>query len=242
MNSPAVLITCEHGGNSIPPKYAVHFRSAKKDLESHRGYDRGALEIAKTIAATLGAPLIAAHVSRLLVELNRSPHHPRLFSRYSRQLNREAKQGILDEYYYPYRRRVEDQISSMISRHRSALHLSVHTFTPRFAGANRIADVGLLYDPGRYREKKFCIEWQRALRSHLPRWRIRRNYPYLGKSDGLTTCLRRQFPADQYVGIELEVNRRHHVSRRWSTLRLALAESLQSTIGEFSGRQSKLNE
>lgn len=33
------------------------------------------------------------------------------------------------------------------------------------------------------------------------------NYPYLGKSDGFTTSLRKQFPF-QYIGIELEINQK----------------------------------
>ena len=38
---------------------------------------------------------------------------------------------------------------------------------------------------------------------------MRRNYPYAGKGDGLTSYLRRRFPPGAYVGIELEVNQRH---------------------------------
>jgi hypothetical protein len=47
-----------------------------------------------------------------------------------------------------------------------------------------------------------------VLADRRPEMRVRRNYPYLGKTDGLTTYLRRQFPAEQYLGIELEVNQR----------------------------------
>ncbi|MFI4875804.1 MAG: N-formylglutamate amidohydrolase, partial [Blastopirellula sp. JB062] len=41
-----------------------------------------------------------------------------------------------------------------------------------------------------------------------PDFRIRFNYPYLGKADGLTTSLRKKLTGDRYVGIELEVNQR----------------------------------
>ena len=37
---------------------------------------------------------------------------------------------------------------------------------------------------------------------------MRRNDPYRGASDGLTTRLRARFPAGRYRGIELEVNQR----------------------------------
>ena len=36
--------------------------------------------------------------------------------------------------------------------------------------------------------------------------RVRRNYPYLGKGDGLTTWLRRRFFSSEYAGVEIELN------------------------------------
>ena len=72
-------------------------------------------------------------------------------------------------------------------------------------GVVRTADIGLLYDPARWREKAFCSVWRDSLLNLAPAMRIRRNYPYQGRSDGLATSLRRKFPR-RYLGIELEVN------------------------------------
>ena len=36
--------------------------------------------------------------------------------------------------------------------------------------------------------------------------RIRLNYPYLGRADGMTTWLRKQYTQTQYLGIEIELN------------------------------------
>jgi hypothetical protein len=36
---------------------------------------------------------------------------------------------------------------------------------------------------------------------------VRFNYPYLGKADGFTTFMRKQFPKN-YIGIEIEVNQK----------------------------------
>ena len=41
-----------------------------------------------------------------------------------------------------------------------------------------------------------------------PNLRVRRNYPYAGKGDGLTSYLRQQFSPAAYVGIELEINQK----------------------------------
>jgi hypothetical protein len=59
---------------------------------------------------------------------------------------------------------------------------------------------------------------------------VRRNYPYAGKGDGLTSHLRRRFPPRAYVGIELEINQRivFAAGRRWAALRGALIDSLRT--------------
>ena len=48
--------------------------------------------------------------------------------------------------------------------------------------------------------------WQRELERVAPGLRVRRNAPYRGVSDGLPTALRRLYPADRYVGFEMEFN------------------------------------
>lgn len=45
-DSPAIdrlVITCEHGGNRIPVPYDDPFRTRQAALDSHRGFDPGAL-------------------------------------------------------------------------------------------------------------------------------------------------------------------------------------------------------
>ena len=49
----AFLITCEHGGNRIPAPYRRLFRGQRALLDSHRGYDPGALVMAKALASGL---------------------------------------------------------------------------------------------------------------------------------------------------------------------------------------------
>jgi predicted N-formylglutamate amidohydrolase len=88
------------------------------------------------------------------------------------------------------------------------IHLSSHSFTPELDGIVRAADVGLLYDPARAGEAALCREWRTYLKAREPSLRVRRNYPYTGKSDGFAAYLRRRFAADEYIGIELEINQR----------------------------------
>jgi len=220
-----ILVSCEHAGFRVPPRYAALFEGAEAALASHRGWDRGALRLARSLARTLDAPLHATRVTRLLVDTNRSLHHRRLFSEFTAVLDRRERAEILARYYHPHRRRVEKRVCDWIARGDRVLHLAVHSFDPRLAPGRDACDLGLLYDPRRRGETALCREWQATLRAGSA-LRVRRNHPYRGRADGLTTHLRRQLPAGSYLGIELEANQarleRGETARR---LRRALAAS-----------------
>jgi predicted N-formylglutamate amidohydrolase len=224
------VITCEHGGNRIPAAFAGLFRGQRARLDSHRGYDPGALAMARALAVAFGAPLAVSTVSRLLVDLNRSIGHPGLFSAATRGAPAEVRASILARHYRPYRQRVEGLVGDAVARGRRVVHLSSHSFTAVLDGRHRRADVGLLYDPGRRGEAMLCAGWKSALAERAPSLRVRRNYPYAGKADGLTSHLRRSFPPEAYVGIELEVNQRIVAAggRRWTALRTALIDTLRA--------------
>lgn len=227
-----LLVTCEHGGNRVPPKYRPLFRKHRAALESHRGYDPGALALARTFAAAFGAELVYSTTSRLVVELNRSPDHRALFSDMTRELPRGERVKLLERYYYPYREWVEAQVREAVDAGERLLHISCHSFTPRLDGEVRRADVGLLYDPRRKAEADFCAVWQGTLRSANPHLVVRRNYPYRGYADGLTTWLRRRYPAPDYAGVEIEVNQKFPLgdAATWRELRRLLVVSLEQAL------------
>lgn len=208
-NGPAVLITCEHGGNDIPAAYREMMAGSQSLLDTHRGLDIGALQMAKALATALDAPLIFSTVSRLLVDLNRSIGHPQLHCEAIRKTPAAYRETILTQHYMPYREHALQLVSEAINRHGRVLHVSSHSFTPRLHGKVRTTDIGLLYDPARVRESTLCKRWQSALKARAPRLKIHRNAPYTGYADGLTTTLRTLFPEDAYLGIELEINHKH---------------------------------
>lgn len=201
----SIVVTCEHGGCDVPLNYKPLFEGKDRLLQTHRGYDRGALELAKELSKKINAPLYFSEITRLLVDLNRSVGNRALFSEITKNLTKEEKLEILNGFYTPYRNEVEKEIGKEIERGRGVIHLSVHTFTPELNGKVRDADIGLLYDPRREWEMRFVREWIRLLKGE---WKVRLNYPYKGQSDGFTTALRKRFGDDKYVGIELEVNQR----------------------------------
>ena len=112
---------------------------------------------------------------------------------------------------------------------RRVVHLAVHSFTPTLGRVARRADVGLLYDPRRAHERELCVRWQGAL-GPASGLLVRRNYPYRGTSDGLTTALRRAHPASAYVGVEIELNQRLLATRPGiRNVARALLDSLKAT-------------
>lgn len=227
-----VLITCEHGGNRIPVRYRPLFQGFEALLQTHRGFDPGARALGRQLARALEAPLFVSTTSRLLVDLNRSVGHPRLYSEITRAAPATVRRTILNAYYLPYRNRVEAHVAEAIAGGRRVIHISSHSFTPQLGDAVRRADVGLLYDPARCGELELCRRWQVALKARMPELDVRRNYPYTGKSDGFTAYLRRRFPADLYVGVELEINQKHVLrgGRGWHALRRHVVDSLDQVI------------
>ena len=203
----ALLITCEHGGNAVPQEYAPLFADWGDTLASHCGYDLGALGTAQALARATGAPLVAATTTRLVVDLNRSVGHARLFSAVTKALPGTTRQALLAEHYQPHREAVARLVSQALAAGKTVLHIASHSFTPHFGGVTRHCDVGLLYDPGRAAEKIFCGRWLRELACLDSDLILRRNYPYRGVADGLATALRRRF-GEGYLGVELEVNQR----------------------------------
>jgi len=225
-----LLLTCEHGGNRIPAEYAKLFRGAKAALESHRGWDKGALDLARVMQRELRRPLIFTTWSRLLVESNRSPSNHRIWSSFTSGLPKAERDRILDRWWRPHREEVEAAVAAALKKGR-VVHVAVHSFTPELDGEVRNADVTVLYDSRRERERQFCDRWMTLLHDLDPTLRIRRNYPYLGRADGLTTALRKRYPESRYLGIELEINQGLVGTERWSSLEANIAESLGAALG-----------
>jgi predicted N-formylglutamate amidohydrolase len=227
-----LLITCEHGGNKIPPQYRPLFKKYRDLLQTHRGYDPGALALARDFAKAFDAELVYSTTSRLLVELNRSPRHPQVLSAATRGLAPEERERLLRRYYWPYRNWVEAQVAAAIAAGERVVHVSSHSFTPQLDGEVRRADVGLLYDPRRARERELCLAWRDEIRLADPGLAVRRNYPYRGTGDGLTTHLRRLHLDRDYAGIELEVNQKHTLGGEaaWRRLRKLMVSTLTRAL------------
>ncbi|MCB9170211.1 MAG: N-formylglutamate amidohydrolase [Flavobacteriales bacterium] len=228
-----LLLTCEHGGHRVPSTYRQLFKGYEDTLASHRGWDIGALGLYRDLSHLADASFHST-TTRLLIEMNRSLHHPQLFSRFTRGLPGPEREHIIGTHYRPYRSAVGDMVGTWLRNGDRVVHVSVHSFTPVLDGSVRNMDIGLLYDPARKDEVHFARAWRAAMRSGPEVPVVRMNAPYRGTSDGLTTSLRRTH-RQGYVGIELEVNQGHAVDggRRMDR---AITQCLERSLGHVLGR------
>ena len=234
-NNPALMITCEHASNALPGIVVRSFREcnieeAKRlDIEScntfgipdevlasHRGYDIGAYKVFFNLVKRLKPDFhCQGSFSRLVVDLNRSTTSKSFFSEYTIRLPKIVKEHITT-LWQKYRDKIENFVAKAIPEKQrkfgdniplKVIHLGIHSFTPVLNGVERDADVGILYDPSRPAEARIADVLIKNILEREPSLRIRKNYPYLGKSDGLTTTLRQKF-GTAYAGIEIEINQK----------------------------------
>ena len=223
--SYSVIFTCEHAGNHVPEQYQSLFAGQSEILESHRGRDPGAWPLANFLAEQMESPVFACLTTRLLIEANRSPDNPQLFSEYSTPLPIESKEKLIQNIYKPYHEQVQKVIEKMT---KPVLHLSIHSFTPIWHGQERKVDIGILFDPTQNIEAVFSQQLKDNLHANLPEFQIRFNEPYKGTDDGFTTWLKKQYSKDDYTGIEIEVNQKF--SSDLSRVKAGLANSIKSSL------------
>ncbi|MCB9893942.1 MAG: N-formylglutamate amidohydrolase [Planctomycetes bacterium] len=218
----ALLITCEHASNAT----AGYAFRARKLLKTHRAWDPGASVLAQELAKQFGAPLHEGSFTRLLIDLNRRASSEAACSEFTP----EAARSELLATHRQWRADVLADARELAGRGR-LLHVSCHSFTPELRGEVRNAEIGLLYDPRRKLEKATADAWHAALAAALPGMRIRRNYPYKGISDGVTTWLRREI-GPRYAGFEIELNQSFAAKPpgRWADVRRALVATIATSL------------
>lgn len=205
------VLTCEHARTSVPRKYrSLGLRRA--ELLDHIGWDIGAHGVQREIARRLRAPYVASRWSRLLVDCNRDPAEPTLIVATSdgvavpgnARVSAAERRRRLREYYEPYHVAVDRMIrrAARASAGEGPVRLlSLHSFTPVFAGNERRFEIGVLFDD----HEALARRLGRALRRRG--YRVRYNEPYSGR-EGLIYSARRHGRAHAIDYVELEINNR----------------------------------
>lgn len=203
-----LIFCCEHASPLIPEGYLDLGLSAELRY-SHWGWDIGAFETARSLAASLGAGLLAGSYSRLLVDLNRAPTESTWIVESlaaqpipgNRALPDRERRLRLEAYWEPYHQALDEQLRMAQALHGEALRLlSIHSFTDRWPGQDRDFDIGVLYES----HEQSMGERLRASLENVGA-RARSNEPYSGLRGEMYSVSRRWRELG-VRGLEIELN------------------------------------
>lgn len=135
-----ILLVCEHAGQAIPA-CLEGLGIGRAVLDSHRGWDIGALAVARAVADRLTAPLIIQHYSRLVIDVNRPPESAHAVPS---QVDGEVIPGNVGITPGQQALRAQDifepfdaAVSRMIAHLQPRGCFSIHSFTPSMGGTAR---------------------------------------------------------------------------------------------------------
>ena len=146
------LLTSDHYGRTIP-RALGDLGLPESELTRHIAWDIGIAGVASTLSKHLDAHLIAQRYSRLVIDCNRPPQAPSSIPRISETtvipgnegLTREAAEARRRQVFDPYHGRIREVIDRRLREGIPTLLVSLHSFTPVYAGIARPWHVGTLY-------------------------------------------------------------------------------------------------
>jgi predicted N-formylglutamate amidohydrolase len=146
------LLTCDHYGRLIPAMLG-DLGLPEHERKRHIGWDIGIAGVAERMAAALDAHLVAQRYSRLVIDCNRPPEAPSSIPRISEAttvpgndgLSRDAAASRRELIFDPYHARIEQVIAQRATAGQPTVLVSLHSFTPVYAGIARPWHIGTLY-------------------------------------------------------------------------------------------------
>jgi predicted N-formylglutamate amidohydrolase len=146
------FLTCDHYGRLIP-RVLGDLGLPESELARHIAWDIGIAGVAEALSKQLDAHLIVQRYSRLVIDCNRPPHVAGSIPRISEAttipgnegLSREAAELRRAEIYDPYHRRIDAIIDARREAGLPTVLVSLHSFTPVYAGIARPWHIGTLY-------------------------------------------------------------------------------------------------
>jgi predicted N-formylglutamate amidohydrolase len=146
------LLTCDHYGRLIP-RALGDLGLPASELTRHIAWDIGIAGVAATLSKLIDAHLVAQLYSRLVIDCNRPPAAPSSIPRISEATMIPGNEGLAGDalearraqIFDPYHRRIDEIIDTRLRDGRPTLLVSLHSFTPVYAGIRRPWHIGTLY-------------------------------------------------------------------------------------------------
>jgi predicted N-formylglutamate amidohydrolase len=195
------LVIGDHASNRVPEDIDLGINPAF--LGTHIAWDIGVAEVARLITQDARFAAYLGGYSRLVVDLNRDAHDAAAIPTQSdgvvipgNDLASNDKEARLERFFWPY----HAYLAQLLSQHRPALILSLHSFTPALESTPQEArpwEVGVLYN-----------EQETASKLAIPLlenagYTVGDQLPYSGKL--LNATMNRHAEANNipYIGIEM---------------------------------------
>jgi predicted N-formylglutamate amidohydrolase len=146
------LFTCDHYGRLIP-RALGDLGLPESELTRHIAWDIGVAGVAERLSKHLDAHLIAQRYSRLVIDCNRPPGAPSSIPGISEATTIQGNEGLARDaaemrrrqIFDPYHRRIHEVIDRRLRDGVPTVLVSLHSFTPVYAGIARPWHIGTLY-------------------------------------------------------------------------------------------------
>jgi predicted N-formylglutamate amidohydrolase len=146
------LLTCDHYGRLIP-RALGDLGLPASELTRHIAWDIGIAGVADTLSKLIDAHLVAQLYSRLVIDCNRPPAAPSSIPRISEATMIPGNEGLAGDalearqaqIFDPYHRRIDEIIDTRLRDGMPTVLISLHSFTPVYAGIRRPWHIGTLY-------------------------------------------------------------------------------------------------
>ena len=150
------LLTCDHYGRLIP-RVLGDLGRPESELVRHIAWDIGIAGVAEALSDHLGAHLVAQRYSRLVIDCNRPPAAASSIPMISEAttipgndgIARDAAEARRRQIFDPYHQRIDEIIDRRARQGIATVLVSLHSFTPVYAGVARPWHIGTLYNRDR---------------------------------------------------------------------------------------------
>lgn len=147
------FLTCDHYGRRIP-RALGDLGIDESERARHIAYDIGIASVAEAVSDALGAHLIAQRYSRLVIDCNRPLSAASSIPPISEATTIPGNQGLTQQaaferqqrIFAPYHHAITEALDQRAKTQRPTILVSLHSFTPIYAGMARPWHIGTLYN------------------------------------------------------------------------------------------------
>jgi predicted N-formylglutamate amidohydrolase len=231
------VIVVDHASRRIPHRLN-NLGLPATELQRHIAWDIGSLAVARQVAATLDATLLAQNYSRLVIDCNRDPAVASSIPRTSESTEIPGNANLSEaevlarrrEIFEPYHNRLRTLLDERQTAGRPTILVAQHSMTDVYLGVRRAMHAAVLYN----RDRRFATLVLERLRFET-RLVIAENEPYFVSDQSDFTIPRHaEARALPYVAIEIRQDLVSDESgqREWAQ---RIAQVLQDAERSFFG-------